>query len=417
MNSVMFISIIVLFLLFTTFQVSASYYDYCNEVVIETGENMYYDCGDNAIYLMENNKEKSSFIYAGKNLGIKNKLLYVGKVSGLDTFYASAFNFYAVVYDDRPFLGHGDDMWASVVINNVSVYDGSFENSLLFDKSSKIKKPLYNEIGTYIIKQYINGNISNAIRVIIPSKDDFGISVVSYKYGSIDMDGKSAISKYEDIKFAISGGKYGYPKSVNVRVNDCKINLDFSESLVIRNDLFEECLKYNENNKVELVLYNGLNKKKIFNYSFVINSEDVSIKLESSVSKLSTSSRRIVIKAKAGVGKELESDSNLYYWSTNADDKLTYEDFLSNYEKSENKGIYTLNKGVILRNSEGTYYLYALAKDADSYAVVRSDPYILNDGHSVNKVIYKDFILVIALCLTALVPVIIYLFVRGKDTF
>ena len=41
---------------------------------------------------------------------------------------------------------------------------------------------------------------------------------------------------------------------------------------------------------------------------------------------------------------------------------MKYEEFLSNYENSRYRGVYSSSKGVILRDAEGTYYLYALAK-------------------------------------------------------
>ena len=85
-------------------------------------------------------------------------------------------------------------------------------------------------------------------------------------------------------------------------------------------------------------------------------------------------------------------------------------------QNSDKKGTYTSNKGVILIDSEGAYYLYALAKDDDSYVVVRSEKYVLNGSGFVNKIIYKDFILVGILCVAAALPIFIYLFVRGKDT-
>ena len=89
---------------------------------------------------------------------------------------------------------------------------------------------------------------------------------------------------------------------------------------------------------------------------------------------------------------------------------------MSNYEKSENKGSYSGNKGVILREKEGTYYLYALAVDNDSQVVVRSDKYVLKMKDKLNRIIVKDVVFVIALIFGAILPIVIYLFIREKDT-
>lgn len=410
------VSIFAFMHLFNASVVKASYDQTCAINVIKATFNDYYDCGDNPIYLMEDNKEKSSFIIAGYKNDIKNRVLYAGKIDGIDTFYASAFKYYAVVYDDRPLFGYGNDMWSNVTINNETVYDGSFENSFFKDKSYTKLVALYNEIGTYIIRQYVGGSVTRMIKVIIPDNENIGIFVSEAKYGNINMDGSSTREKYENIKFVITGGEYGYDNSVSVKINECVSKEKFSNEIILENSTFKDCLNFGENNKVVITLRNGLNVKKEYSYNFTIDNQNVSIKLESSISKVSTSSRRIVINAKAGINKKLDVSSNLYYWSTNDNDKLTYEDFMTNYEKSDKKGSYTSNKGVILRNSEGTYYLYALAKDDDSYVVVRSEKYVLNESGFVNKIIYKDFILVGLLCIGAALPVFIYLFVRGKDT-
>ena len=155
---------------------------------------------------------------------------------------------------------------------------------------------------------------------------------------------------------------------------------------------------------MSLTVYNGFNKGKTFKYSFSLNSNDVSIKLENSVSAIETSSRRLVIKAYAGSGKTLDTHYNLYYWSKNPDDKLTYQDFMTNYEASKNKGNYNESRGVILRETVGVYYLYALAKDDDSTVVVRSDEYVLKEEARLTKIILKDVIFVGGLIVLAALP-------------
>mgnify|MGYP003295653248 CR=1 FL=1 len=88
---------------------------------------------------------------------------------------------------------------------------------------------------------------------------------------------------------------------------------------------------------------------------------------------------------------------------------------MSNYENSLYKGRYTSSKGVILRDTEGTYYLYALAKDDDSSLVVRSDEYILKKGTKINKVIIDDVIIVFILGVLAIAPIAVYLIIRVKE--
>ena len=177
------------------------------------------------------------------------------------------------------------------------------------------------------------------------------------------------------------------------------------------------CLKRNEKNALNITLYNGFNEPAIFKYKFNLVSEKITINLESTVSKLETSSRRILINAKAGNGKELDKNYSLYYWSTSSTDGLNYEDFMENYKNSKYKGTYSDSKGVILRNTEGVYYLYALAKDDDSSTVVKSDEYVLKESQKLNKVIIDDVIIVCVLGILALLPIVVYLVTRVKDTY
>ena len=93
---------------------------------------------------------------------------------------------------------------------------------------------------------------------------------------------------------------------------------------------------------------------------------------------------------------------------------MKYEDFLINYANSEYKGSYSEDKGVILRNTSGTYYLYALAKDDVSYVVSRSEGYILDDGGFKVSYSVNDGILIVSLLILAIAPISIYLFIRKK---
>jgi hypothetical protein len=154
----------------------------------------------------------------------------------------------------------------------------------------------------------------------------------------------------------------------------------------------------------------------VVNETYFINalSTNVSINFSSISSDVISSSRRIVISANAGIGGELDRDYCWYYWSTNPNDSLEYEDFLVNYAKSEYKGSYSEDKGVILRNTSGTYYLYALAKDEDSYIVSRSEGYTLDDNGFSFELTINDWIFIVSLLILVVVPILIYLSTRRR---
>lgn len=410
-----FFIVLSFFCIFLLNEKVCAYYDVCNFEVTKTDSGDLKDCKDNIIYLDEQNKDKSSFIVANREINGKNKILYKGNVDGIETFYASSFNFYAVAYDDKSLFGTAKDQWSSIAIDNQVVYDGKFEDSL-FNKSSKKYLPIYNEIGTYLIKNYVNGSVTNVIKIIVIDSSEIGIEIKSATYGGYNLnDEVSSINSY-DLLFEFLGGKYGIGDNILIAINSCNRTISYSNAITLKNEAFKDCLRNNEVNKIKITLYNGFGNSKTFSYEISIKSRNVDVKLENSVSKIATTSRRVLIKATPGVGKTLDESSNLYYWSTNGDDKLTYEEFMTNYNLSEMKGVYNSNRGVILRDSVGTYYLYALAKDEDSYAVVRSEKYILMENSRLNKIVYSDFILVGILILGATIPVVIYLFVRGKDT-
>ena len=167
-------------------------------------------------------------------------------------------------------------------------------------------------------------------------------------------------------------------------------------------------------NEIEIYAKSYLGKEITKIYNFTLLTSDVSINFSSIASDVISSSRRILVNADAGIGKELDTDYCWYYWSTSPSDSLDYEAFLLNYAKSEYKGSYSENKGVILRNTAGTYYLYALAKDDNSTIVSRSEGYILDDtGFTVSYTI-NDAILIVSLLIVAIVPISIYLFVRKR---
>ncbi len=411
-KGVFFIACLAFFAFFSFVKVEA-YESVCKGTSINVvGGEAYYDCEYKAIYLHED-QENSSYLVANKANGTRYKLLYAGFIDGAYTFYSNGFNYLAKVYDNRGMFESGEDMWSDLSINGVVMYSGHFKDNFFIDQSHEERIKTYNEKGTYLIRNFIGGEIVKVIRVVIPK--DIDLSVEEVLYGSNVINGESLMYDEDaSITFKLAEGKYGYNRSAEVTINECRFNFLFEDVTVISDK--GECFVNNGVNNVSLKLENGVGMSKTFSYQFNLYSETIKIELEDSVSTVVTNSRRIVIKSSPGLGNTLDESYNLYYWSTSPDDKLTYEDFMSNYDKSENKGSYTSNKGVILRDTEGTYYLYALAKDSESFAVVRSDEYVLEKGNNVSKVIGMDVVFVVAMCFVAMVPIGVYIIIRGKDT-
>lgn len=405
----------VLLMLFVGEKVKANYRDMCDVGDIEAGNGSYYSrCYDENIYLMPGNKN-SSYIITDTTFNDKQEILYAGVVNGLDTFYSTRFRVYSVVYDDRGLFSKNEDMWIDLSIDGVLVYTGEFENNILIDNSSQ-EFFVYNQVGTYLIRQYRKGQIVSAIRMVVVNRFDNDLLVDSVTWGDEDLSSERITRNDGDIVFNVGGGKYGYGPNVLLNVNSCELEMRFSKKIVLSYDSISQCLVDNDTNKITLKLTNGLKMEKTFTYKFDLLVDRATIKLINSISTLTTNSRRIVIKASPGENATLDTNYNLYYWSTSPSDNLTYSDFMSNYEKSEYKGTYNSNMGVILRNEEGTYYLYALAKDENSVAVVRSDEYILTKEREINRVSKDNVIFVILMVIVAACPVFIYLLIRDKDT-
>ena len=57
-----------------------------------------------------------------------------------------------------------------------------------------------------------------------------------------------------------------------------------------------------------------------------------------------------------------------------------------------------------------------MAKDDDSTVVVRSDEYVLKKKEKLNKIVMNDVVIVSVLGALAIIPICIYLGIRGKDT-
>ena len=417
-----FLMLFVAFLMFVLLEnvnVKATYSDVCDGEQIKASSGTYTRCDNKNIYLMMNDINKSSYIVANRDVEIKNQLLYAGKIDGLDTFYSLAFNYYSVIYDNRNLFNSNDNVYSDISINGEVVYSGKFEDNILIDESkSFFVKAFYDEKGTYLIRQYIGNKVYSAIRVIVVDDKDLNITVSNAKYGTELLGENDLIyDSSNNLSFAVNGGQYGFGNYVNVKINECSKSVVFNKNLIITSEVINGCLKQNDNNTVSLTILNGLGEEKKYDYKFYLYGANVSIKLEDSVSDVITTSRRIVVKASPGLGNSLDEEACLYYWSTNANDKLTYEDFMTNYELSENKGRYTSNKGVILRDSYGTFYLYALAKDNENSIVVRSNEYILKKNTRINNTNLSDLLFVLGVSVCAVVPIVVYLFVRGKDTY
>lgn len=393
-----------------------AYERFCSSDELYSNSGTYYVC-DKQVYLNKDNRDNSSYILGDRGFKItKGKVLYAGKIDGYDTFYSTGFHYYSIVYDDGIFSS--GEMYSDFTYEGVVVYSGKFEDNLLVNQSGRYLINYYNEPGEYFIRQYIGGKVTDFIKVIVVDKEDLDLEVKDVYYGGkdISLDG---LLYSEDGKFWVrfGGGKYGYDKKVKVQINKCEFEKMFYPDLDIDESYFKDCLSLNGHNNMKIITYDGLGRTKEFSYKFKMNSSNIVISIEDSVSKLVTSSRRVIVKSSAGYGKKLDENYNLYYWSTSAGDKLTYADFMVNYELSGNKGVYSENNGVILRDSDGTYYLYALARDSfGNSEVVRSNEYVLKRHEPLNKATTGDVALVLILCLFAAAPIFIYLIIRGKDT-
>lgn len=394
--------------------VMASYEDICSEK-IETEDGYVYNCEKNIIYI-DPSDSKSSYMIASNRYMSKNRILYAGVVDGLDTFYSTSFSYYRVVYDDRGLFTSSKSKYSDISINGEMVYNGKFKDNLLVDNSVEGFLPYFDEKGTYLIRHYVNSKVVRSIRMIVIDEKDNDLKVSAAFYGNESLDSKEMVYSNSNLRFVISGGKYGIGDNVTININECVIDKSYNKELILYTEEFGKCLINNGVNKISVTLVNGLNDTIDFSYKLNFINQDVTIRLVDSISKIETSSRRILIVPTAGKGKTLDEDSNLYYWSTSSSDKLTYEDFMYNYDNSKYKGTYSSNKGVILRNEDGTFYLYALASDGESYSVVRSDEYVLTKTTFINRVTKSDIILVVFLFIFASLPIFVYLIIRGKDT-
>ena len=407
------------FFLFNAIYISAGDYSkICNDDnIVGIYSETYRKCGNNYIYIDPENKEFSSFLVSSNNAYSKSQIIYKGKIDGIDTFYSIKFRFFGIVHDERNFISYKGDYWTTISLDGVKIYDGKFKDDWFEDQSFNDRVMIFDETGTYVFNQYVDGVLTNTIKVILVDTEDSYMGIDSVNYGDKNIGQEAFVEVYDDIIIDIADGKYGYNNKVVVNINECVFKMQFNERVVVSKEKFEPCLIHNDKNTLSVTLYNSFNIDKTFRYKFTFTSRKLTIQMENSVSKLETSSRRILVNAKAGNGKTLNEKYSLYYWSTNPSDNLDYDSFMENYQNSEYRGSYSSSKGVILRNTTGTYYLYALAKDDDSTLVVRSDEYILKEARALNKIIIDDVIIVCILGLLAILPVAIYISIRIKEKY
>lgn len=394
-----------------------AYEQLCSGEELFSNGNKYKVC-NKQVYFDKDNRDNSSYILGDRGYSYSaGKILYAGKIDGYETFYSIGFHYYGIVYDDGIFSDK--DMYSDMSFHGLITYSGKFEDNILVDQSGRYLINYFNEPGEYVFRQFIGGKVVSVIKVFVVDKKDLDLGVDKVYYDEVEINSSGVM--YSDggtLRISFNGGKHGFGNLVKVQVNKCEFKKQFNPELLIDSDDLDGCIRYNDYNDLTIFLYDGLGRMKSISRKFKINSTDIVVSLEDSVSKLVTSSRRVLVKSTPGYGGNLDENYNLYYWSTSAIDKLTYEDFMSNYEASDNKGVYSSNNGIILRDSKGSYYLYVLAKDdLGNCLVVRSKEYVLEKHKALNKATIGDVVLTLVLCLCAAMPIFIYLIIRGKDSF
>ena len=375
----------------------------------------YYDCGDR-IYTYLGPQERSSIIVTlpGRNI------VYAGEEEGYSIFYTNGFRYYNRTYDDR--TSANNNIWTTISREGKMIFSGAFKDSWIVDETHE---GFYDEgdplaDGIYEVIQYNNnGSVYRKLIVYNISgtvSNVYNTRIISFNYDGTIIEEDNAVDVIElQNKLTIKIGTNFGIKSATIKINNVKTNeYTIKNNTIVFGPNFNNLLSQGDTNKVVVTVENYLGFSVTKTYYINALSSNVSINFASISSEVISSSRRIVINANAGIGEKLDKDYCWYYWSTNPNDSLKYEDFLINYARSEYKGSYSEDKGVILRNTAGTYYLYALAKDGSSYKVSRSEGYTLDDtGFYVSYSEY-DAILVVSLLIISIIPISIYLFIRKR---
>ena len=380
-------------------------YGNCNNPIAATN---YYDCG-NYIYTYYEDVDHSSIIYSSD---VTSSIIYAGEEEGMSVFFASGMRFYNRSYDDRSL--NNNNLWTVVTTRGKEVFNGEFKDTLLLDDSHEdfYYYPLNRDV--YTFRQYNNnGELYRTIVIFNVNKDMLEINDV--KYDTLLLNSYSQnVLKAEN---GISGeavSKYGIERvSASINGSDLKLSFD-GKYFKINKEQINNHLKSGEEYEIEITAINYLGGECKRKYQVKLVTNDVAIKFSTMTSVVESTSRRIVIDAQAGLGKTLDKDYCWYYWSTSGDDSLLYDDFLTNYANSAHKGSYSEDKGVILRNTSGTYYLYALAKDDDSWVVEKSEGYVLNNTPHLSEFENEDVIIIAILALLTLIPVVIYMGISKK---
>lgn len=389
------------FIIFSN-KVSAAY-QFCDTPIENTS---YYDCG-NYIYSYYEDTRHSSIIYALEDASI----IYAGEKEGVSVFYANGFRYYNVSYDDRE--SSNENLWSILSHKGTIIYNGTFNDSRILDDSHEdfYYYTLYNDI--YTIKQYKQGKLHRTLAIYnIENSVDFTNAM--YDDTSLEENSINEVSQSNDGIRVDINSLYGI-KEVKVKINNVIVNAEFKQNtLYISNDIVNPLLIPGEKIDIVIDVFDYFNNDYTFEYGVMLFKDIVSIRFSTMTSVTRSVSRRIVIDATAGKNKQLDTDYCWYYWSTSPDDSLKYDDFLVNYANSSYKGSYSEDKGVILRNTSGTYYLYALAKDDDSWVVEKSEGFVLNHVSTTVSYTIGDAILIVSLLIVAIVPIYIYLLIRKK---
>ena len=393
-------------LLFTNSNKVKAGYEYC-ETKIENTD--LYDCGKYA-YTYYEAPGYSSKIKANRE---NASILYVGNMDGTELFYASGFRYYNVSHDDR--TSADNNLWAVLSSRGRVIYSGEFKDAWQIDDSHEgyYIYALYDEV--YTIRQYSNSGKNLVRQLVVYNYDTGEFSFTNAYFNDVLLGDEvnEVVPLNDDFTIDIQG-RFGV-RSVKVIINGNEIPSTYENGqLKIGSYYINENLVKGEVSKIEITVtdYLGLEETKTYRVLFV--NESVSIRLSTMTSVIETTSRRIVIKAIPGKGKSLDTDYCWYYWSTSPDDSLNYDEFLLNYARSDYKGSYSENKGVILRNTNGTYYLYALAKDEDSSVVIRSEGYVLTNNNYRYDYRIMDGIVVMTLLICSIIPIYVYLHIRKK---
>lgn len=400
---IMFIMFVALF--FTCFD-KVEAYQYCEEKIENTN---YYNCG-NYVYTYPEDVNNSSIVYT---LDSNVNFIYAYSDEETSVFYTNYFKLLNRSYDDQS--SKNNNIWTIIYHHGKLVFSGEFKDSWLIDDShSGYTGKYYDDV--YGIYQYHqNGKLVRKIVIRNVENGEINFNDLVYNGEILKTKDINEISSAKEDLVLHLNSEYGV-KKVEVKLGNIAIESKLvNGNIVIDKDVFNQALTFGKDTKLKVTVYDYLNFESSIEYSIKVLLDKVSISFSTIESISVSSSRRIVINALAGNGKELDTDYCWYYWSKSPDDSLNYETFLKNYVNSDYKGSYSEDKGVILRNTSGTYYIYALAKDNDSWVVEKSEGYALS--YSENKSNYKinDWIFIVSLLILCVLPITIYLYIGKKE--